>query len=333
MANYDSFTGFTFNGKHSSDFHIIRVSNGSRYENELVPAPKDTTIDVPFGDGMYLFGSKYQQRTFNIEFAYDSVEEKDIRAITQWLSEKKPCDLIFDETPYKKYKAKISGAPKMSWICFDAVRTVEGVEENYRVYKGEGNVQFVCYYPWAESVYKALNDYSSLLPQYANKWEWADASGMLPSLSGYDTCNSSGKINLYNPGDIPTNYRLFVALPHKLGQVLEQPLGDIKVQLLDNYDNVLKSITIQNPNESQTSENFYKKFLIDTKQHLILQVNTDDTNIDHVTSNVMNYLITDGDFFDIPVCEDYYLQLINVAYSTATGNENISSIEYNYKYY
>jgi hypothetical protein len=49
--DYD-FIGFTYNGKHSiGDFGIYRTSDGSRYNDDLVPALNDKTADIPGGDG------------------------------------------------------------------------------------------------------------------------------------------------------------------------------------------------------------------------------------------------------------------------------------------
>jgi hypothetical protein len=66
MAKYDDFTGFSFNGVHSSELGIVRISDGSRYNEDLLPTLQDKTIQVPGGDGTYYFGSYYTQRTFPI---------------------------------------------------------------------------------------------------------------------------------------------------------------------------------------------------------------------------------------------------------------------------
>jgi hypothetical protein len=57
-----SFLGFTYNGKHSSELGIVRVSDGSRFNENLLPTIQDKTVPVPGGDGTYYFGSYYTQR-------------------------------------------------------------------------------------------------------------------------------------------------------------------------------------------------------------------------------------------------------------------------------
>ena len=42
---------------HSSDLGIVRTSNGSRFDENLLPTMQDKTVQVPGGDGTYYFGS------------------------------------------------------------------------------------------------------------------------------------------------------------------------------------------------------------------------------------------------------------------------------------
>jgi phage-related protein len=56
------YIGFTYNNVHSSDLGIVRVNNGSRFEENLLPTIKDKTVEVPGRDGVYYFGSQYTQR-------------------------------------------------------------------------------------------------------------------------------------------------------------------------------------------------------------------------------------------------------------------------------
>lgn len=105
MASMD-FYGFWFNGHHSSEFGIVRVSNGSRYQSNLVPAFQDKTVAVPGGDGTYFFSSNYTNRTFSINFATDSMTEFQYRVFRHHFNGKDTGPLIFDEEPYKVYTAK-----------------------------------------------------------------------------------------------------------------------------------------------------------------------------------------------------------------------------------
>lgn len=144
MAEIMDFIGFTYNGKHSyDDFGIYRTSDGSRYNDNLVPSMTDKTVDVPGGDGQYYFYTTHKNRQFNISIAFDNLPEVKYREMRQWLDGKAIHDLIFDEAPYKVYSAKVTGTPQLKTICFD--------EEGQRIYKGEGTIQFTCYYPYAHT--------------------------------------------------------------------------------------------------------------------------------------------------------------------------------------
>ena len=148
---HEDFLDFYYNGKWASELGLIKVNNGKRQDDEVLPASKDTSIDIPGNDGVYYVNSKYQQREFKVDFAYDGLSEDDIKGIREWLAPQKECRLIFSEHPYKYYMAKPKSAPKLSYIAFDA-------NDGNRVYKGEGSVQFVCYYPWARSVATKKDD-------------------------------------------------------------------------------------------------------------------------------------------------------------------------------
>jgi hypothetical protein len=53
------FTGFSFNGVHIDNVRIVRVSDGSRYNDTILPTFTDKTVAVPGGNGTYFFGSYY----------------------------------------------------------------------------------------------------------------------------------------------------------------------------------------------------------------------------------------------------------------------------------
>ncbi len=207
------FYGFWFNGHHSSEFGIVRVSNGSRYQSNLVPAFQDKTVAVPGGDGTYFFSSNYTNRTFSINFATDSMTEFQYRVFRHHFNGKDTGPLIFDEEPYKVYTAKIQAPPQFNFLCFD--EEVNGTKQ--RVYKGEGTIQFICYYPYARSYYKFLDQYVNTeddpegTPSWNNINEWKNATTMLDSQGDYDGHNSS-VIKLYNAGDIEADPTIWIPI-------------------------------------------------------------------------------------------------------------------------
>lgn len=150
MSNTDlDFIGFTLGRQHSlRDLKIYRTSDGNRYNINLTPPIKDTTAEVTGGDGQYLFDTKYSQRQFSIPFAFDRMTEEEVNNLRKALNGKEVKELIFDELPYKAYSVKVSGTPQIKVIPFTEIGEDGSVE---RVYRGEGTVQFTCYYPFAHT--------------------------------------------------------------------------------------------------------------------------------------------------------------------------------------
>lgn len=135
------FLGFTIGEIHSSQLNITRVSSNNRYEDNLLPNLKDITIEIPGGDGTYYQDKFYQQKPFVLTFAYDDLRDEDLRMLRQVLGFKGVQQLIFDEFPYKKYMVSCSAPPAFKYICFDHMEM--------RLYKGEGQANFIAYYPFA----------------------------------------------------------------------------------------------------------------------------------------------------------------------------------------
>ena len=138
------FLGFSIGGIHSSQLKIVRISSGDRYEDRLLPEFKDITVEIPGGDGSYYFNTLHTKKTFKIDFAFDELGEAEIRRLSQVLGFKGIQPLIFDETPYKKYMVKIQDVPSLKYICFDSKNKV-------KIFKGEGSINFVAYYPYGLS--------------------------------------------------------------------------------------------------------------------------------------------------------------------------------------
>ena len=205
------YMGFTYNGVHSSELGIVRVSDGSRFNENLLPTMQDKTVQVPGGDGTYYFGSYYTQRQFSISFAFDGLNEKEVAELKRHFGDKGVHDLIFDETPYKVYSAKVTGSATLKYLVFD-----EG-GNNRRVYKGEGSIQFTCYNPFARCWSKSWDSYythpayriSNGNSGYLEKTEMTDEQKNKISLRIMEWWDAAGIIyNNTNPnfGDVPVPF-------------------------------------------------------------------------------------------------------------------------------
>lgn len=204
--NFGDFTGFTFNGTHSSTLNLVRVSDSDRYQEDLVPDMDNTASDVPGGDGQYFFGSKFKEREIPCSMAYDKITETNRRQIKRWLGDKQIHELIFDEKPYIKYYARVNKSITTKDLCF--------MENGSRVYKGEFEISFMIYSVYGLQVSKD----SSYFNEYENQSEWLESSGLisfdydgLGAINKIDTFvkkdNKVYNINLYNPGDKETGFK------------------------------------------------------------------------------------------------------------------------------
>ena len=295
MALSGDFIGFTFNGVHSSDMGIIRTSDGSRFNENLLPTFTDKTVQIPGGDGTYYFGSNYTQRQISISVATDELTETQFRQLKQWLGDKQIHPLVFDEAPYKTYMVKTSSAPTLKFICFDNITKNNGEIVVNRVYKGEGSLQFIAYFPFARCTKKYLSEYTD-----SNKEEWASASGLLTEQGEYDKTGTT--INLYNPGDVETEFLEYYA---------ETSLKRLaKIYINSNILNFDFS------NNDRITDTYIR---INSKANLIEGC---DKNY-KPTGTLYNKFITSGDFFKIPTGES---KLWSVG-------ADCVKIEYDYLYY
>lgn len=298
------FCGFRFNGVHSSTLNIVRVSNGSRYSEDLVPAFQDKTAQIEGGDGTLYWESFYSNKPFNIQIAFDNITEEGLRKLRQVFNGKDMGELIFDEAPYKAYSVKVQSPPQLNYICFDK-------PEGGRVYKGEGTISFIAYYPYAKSVHKFLNEYDET---YTNKDEWKDASKMKSTQGNYDNVGVSGSadILLYNAGDIETDWQAFYTIDQNGSCALrsitlkkgEQPGGQTEGTM------VFSSITKKNQNDA-----FIR---INSRTNLIEGCNSSK----EPTGSLYNEFLTAGDFFKIPLDGHHFI-----------SNTECVDIRYNYLYY
>lgn len=131
---------------------IYRVSDSSRYNENLLPNFTDKTQVAPGADGTYYFTSQYTNRQISVSIAYDYMTEAVRKELVTIMARKKPFWLVFDEYPYKKYLVKAQSAPTLKWIPFND-------PDNGRIYKGEGTLTFVCYNPYAMSRFKFIEEY------------------------------------------------------------------------------------------------------------------------------------------------------------------------------
>lgn len=252
------FLGFTLGNIHSSQLNITRVSTGDRYDDILLPKFKDITVEVPGGDGTYYWDTFYNQRPFTLNFAYDNLRDEDLRALRQIFGFKGIKPLIFDEFPYKKYMVKAVAPPQFKYICFDY--------KEVRLYKGEGSVQLIAYYPYAFSTNSTI---------YYDK--------------------KSTNIVIDNPGDLDADFMVCYSF---LDQTISTTNPKPRAEALSVFK--LKDI------EGNVLSEMHFKGIKRQGEDVLLSVNSQTHLIEGLdennnkTGNLYNKFITSGDFFKIP---------------------------------
>lgn len=324
----DDFVGFTFNGTRSQDLHILRVSDGSRYSDTLTPNFQDTTAKMPGADGTLYWDSFYSERNFEVRIAFDSLSESDLRRLRQVFNAKAKGELIFDEAPYKAYNVKLQSPIQLTYICFDK-------NEGGRVYKGEGSIQFISYYPYARSVHKYISQYETarvpasasspeLIPAYPNLTEWSAACGMLydKNKNGSPYYDQTGEsvIHLYNAGDVETDEEIYVAITSG-SSGYRCPLAKMEL-----YQDGQKIGEMNFTNMSRLGD-LDTNIRINSRTNLIEGIRT-VSGKDVPTGTLYNKYIESGDFFKLPLGES------TIHFYNSSGSSiNASKVDYNHLYY
>lgn len=330
MAQQGDYIGFSFGGVHSSELGIVRISDGSRFEENLLPNFQDKTATVSGKDGIYYFGSDNQQKEITLSFAFDHLTEEQLRRLKQVFSTKKPQRFILDEKPYKYYMVKVAQSAIIQHLCFD-------LDEGSRIYKGEGTLNLVAYYPYARSVHKFLNEFNEgnnsdfiIYPDtitaenqdknyngiydlmvegnkpfsneqgllYYNKSEWSASTGMMNEqgnldIAQLDAINNIVRIPVYNAGDLEADFKLFI----KSNSQTENQINLPKIKAIRLVQNglILNQLTFKQFPPLKLAKNDYG-LCIDTAAHLIKGVDQQNK----LTTNLYNNKIQSGHFFKIP---------------------------------
>ena len=299
------FIGFSLGDTHSTSLGIVRVSDGSRYNENLLPTLADKTTQVGGADETYYFGTDYTQKPIPISIAFDGMTEAQFRQLRALCASKKLQKLVYDEAPYKYYMVKSTGNPTINYVSFDEYDAEGNIAG--RVYKGEGSLTFTAYYPYARCEHKFLDD--EYYTQFETTHQWEAASGLKETKGTLDSWhnadNMGWKTPVYNPGDLEADYKLYFP-----------------------YDEENEIFGLLNVSVNGTILGFGSTFArldekdahicVDSHANLIYGV---DTNFNQ-TGTLYNKFLTSGEFVKIPLGE-----------STIESNIAPSKLDYEYIYY
>ena len=189
------YLGFTFDGRHSSEFGLLVVSDGSRYHQNASSNFSDTVTQVPGYNGGYYFGTQLGMKDFEINCVFEEMTTHTWHEVQRWLYPNKVGWLIFDETPYKKYLVKISNIIQPSFIPFDSKQSqIKSYKFQKEIWKGEVNISFFSFdeYGYENENYEVQN----ITENEIIKQQTID-SGLLPHEYNHDgILLSNDKVNI-----------------------------------------------------------------------------------------------------------------------------------------
>ena len=178
--------------------------------------------------------------------------------------------------------------------AWEQITPYKYLDKTERIYKGDGSISFICYFPFAKSVYKQI-------PISEEESDWVISSGLLTAaeyatIDKYD--NETGIINVYNAGDVPTGFRLYIPFDAGAESTLEPITLTYKNILGARMADILSIGAI-------TKKNNDVGILIDTNNGLIVGVNSQPVidqngNAQYSTSgNIYNEYVEAGNFFKL----------------------------------
>jgi len=177
MFETNGYLGFTFAGRHSSEFGLLVVSDGSRYHQNLSSQFSDISTSVPGKNGNYYFGTQLGNKEFEINCVFDDITSHTMHKIQHWLYPNVVGWLVFDEQPYKRYLVKLSNVPVFNFLPFDEFKSVPNYTFQKDVLKGEVNFSF---YSMQEfGIYNPKYEIPTLLKNDLVSQQFLD-SGLLP---------------------------------------------------------------------------------------------------------------------------------------------------------
>lgn len=331
----DDYINFTFNGINSDELGLTRVSNGSRYTDSLTPSFKDTTVEIEGANGVIYFKTNYGTKEITVLTAFDHITEPQLRRIRQVFSGNDVHELSFYEAPYKVYNAKVSSAPNFEFVTFleeEKETTIDPetgaqvvTEKTVKVFKGECSISFVVFDSFAHTPSNGKFLDSSTYNEYTNLNEWAPTSGLLEEKGEIDTY-SNDTIELYNPGDVKTNFDMYI-------DVDSTSTTDIEIDLHKNGNPISQLTLDMNAISKPQLENLQLGIYWESKTGLLYWYKVIDGKRvfdfgDRLNYRLGNDAIKNGEtLIKIPTCD------IGECHFEFGGPVSNVEINYNYLYF
>ena len=148
---------FSFAGRHISEFGLVAVTSGDRYQFAGSPEFEDETSNVNGVWGQYYWGTNFKTKTYSYSLATDGMTERQFEDFKHHF---RPGhygqfyeDAWFDRYCYVRIKTVVD----FSFIPFQEEAEIAGVKFPSRIYKGECKISFIQDRPFMHSFYQVLD--------------------------------------------------------------------------------------------------------------------------------------------------------------------------------
>ncbi|MBQ2884976.1 MAG: phage tail family protein [Alphaproteobacteria bacterium] len=163
------FIDFKFGDHWASEFNLVAVSSGDRYSPPVYGSVNPNTTTVAGKVGVYKWKSQIGEKVFNINIAFDNINGQTLNQIKEWLHPFKIDKLTFKEEPFKYYWVSLNNEPELNFVPFlEKTTIVNGIEFKEGVYKGEFNVQFICFDNYGYSDWQSFDENYDYLLETVN---------------------------------------------------------------------------------------------------------------------------------------------------------------------
>lgn len=141
----NDYIDFKFDDHWASEFNLVAVSNGDRYNPPIYGSVNSNTTTVMGKKGVYKWESQVNEKVFTFSIAFDSVTIAQLNDIKKWLEPHKVAKLILSEEPYKYYWVALNDEVDFSHLPFIENEKMVGDRKVIEgVYKGEITISFIC---------------------------------------------------------------------------------------------------------------------------------------------------------------------------------------------
>ena len=201
--------GFTLGNTHSSYFNMVRTNKGLT-SKEIFGKFQDSTVTIEGSDITVFYNSFFQNKQFQIQASFVGLQENKISEMKKIWNQDCMLPLIFDEAPHKYYMVKVDKLTSMKQLAFE--------RGGVRYYNGDITLSFISYFPYALSRFESLEDptIGSLPQDLIGFWEHLgdipQKKVVIPSEGQEGYSDSEITLSIYNPGDLPALFKLWMNL-------------------------------------------------------------------------------------------------------------------------